>query len=51
MDNGVACERVDPYTGECRTGEAFATRAGFLAYAINEAFGGKKVQNDTPSNR
>jgi hypothetical protein len=51
MDNGVACESVDPYTGECRTGEAFATCAGFLAYAINEAFGGKKVQNDTPSNR
>ncbi|HWP22467.1 MAG TPA: glycoside hydrolase family 125 protein [Candidatus Cryosericum sp.] len=51
MDNGVACESVDPYTGECRTGEAFATCAGFLAYAIDEAFGGKRVQNDTPSNR
>jgi meiotically up-regulated gene 157 (Mug157) protein len=51
MDNGVACESVDPYTGECRTGEAFATCAGFLAYAIDQAFGGKKVQNDTPSIR
>ncbi|HWQ06976.1 MAG TPA: glycoside hydrolase family 125 protein, partial [Feifaniaceae bacterium] len=47
MDNGVACESVDPFTGECRTGEAFATCAGFLAYAINESFGGTRVQQDT----
>ena len=33
MDNGIACESVDENTGECRTGEAFATCAGFLAYA------------------
>ncbi|MFU7516475.1 glycoside hydrolase family 125 protein [Clostridium sp. HCS.1] len=39
MDNGIACESVDEYTGECATGEAFATCAGFLAYAINYAFG------------
>ncbi len=39
MDNGIACESVDEYTGECATGEAFATCAGFLAYAINHAFG------------
>ena len=35
MDNGVACESVDAETGECVTGEAFATCAGFLAYAID----------------
>lgn len=39
MDNGIACESVDEYTGESRTGNAFATCAGFLAYAINYIFG------------
>lgn len=39
MDNGIACESVDEYTGESRTGDAFATCAGFLAYAINYIFG------------
>lgn len=39
MDNGIACESVDADTGECRTGEAFATCAGFLCYAIRHAFG------------
>ncbi len=39
MDNGIACESVDEYTGESRTGDAFATCAGFLAYAIDRAFG------------
>ncbi len=38
MDNGVACESVDENTGECTTGEAFATCAGFLAYGIYSAF-------------
>lgn len=38
LDNGIACESVDENTGICTTGEAFATCAGFLAYAINEAF-------------
>ncbi len=42
MDNGIACESVDEYTGESRTGDAFATCAGFLAYAIDSAFGGRK---------
>ena len=36
MDNGVACESVNEDTGECETGEAFATCAGFLAYALWE---------------
>ena len=30
------------YTGESTTGDAFATCAGFLAYAIDTAFAGKK---------
>ena len=34
MDNGIACESVNEITGECQTGEAFATCAGFLAYAL-----------------
>lgn len=42
MDNGIACESVDENTGECTTGEAFATCAGFLAYAIYYAFGNKE---------
>ena len=41
MDNGIACESVHEETGECTTGEAFATCAGFLAYALNTAFGQK----------
>lgn len=43
MDNGIACESVDEYTGESRTGDAFATCAGFLAYAIYKAFGNDKI--------
>jgi hypothetical protein len=39
MDNGIACESVHEETGECTTGEAFATCAGFLAYALDTAFG------------
>lgn len=42
LDNGIACESVDEYTGESATGEAFATCAGFLAYAIGSAFTGRK---------
>lgn len=38
MDNGIACESVDENTGECTTGEAFATCAGFLAYSIYHEF-------------
>lgn len=38
MDNGIACESVNEMTGECTTGEAFATCAGFLAYSLYHAF-------------
>lgn len=41
MDNGIACESVDENTGECTTGAAFATCAGFLAYSVYHAFGSK----------
>lgn len=34
LDNGVACESIHEQTGECTTGEAFATCAGFLSYAL-----------------
>ena len=42
MDNGIACESVHEDTGECTTGEAFATCAGFLCHAIKAAFAGEK---------
>ncbi|MCL2052644.1 MAG: glycoside hydrolase family 125 protein [Lachnospiraceae bacterium] len=38
MDNGIACESVDEKTGECTTGAAFATCAGFLCHAIHSVF-------------
>lgn len=34
MDNGIACESVHEDDGDCTTGAAFATCAGFLAYAL-----------------
>ena len=40
MDNLIACESVDEYSGECTTGEAFATCAGFLCYALRLALEG-----------
>jgi len=39
MDNGIACESVNEQTGACETGEAFATCAGFLAYALGKSLG------------
>lgn len=43
MDNGIACESVDENTGECATGAAFATCAGFLAFALYHAFGNEDI--------
>ena len=37
MDNGIACESVDPITGCCTTGAAFATCAGFLCHSMKYA--------------
>jgi len=34
LDGGIACESFDPHTGLPKTGRAFATCAGFLAYAL-----------------
>ncbi len=34
MDNGFFCETIDPETGKVSTGAAFASAAGFLAYAL-----------------
>lgn len=34
MDNKIACESVDPETGTCTTGAAFATCAGFLCHSM-----------------
>ncbi len=34
MDNGIACESIDEYSGKCTTGEAFATCAGYLAFSL-----------------
>jgi hypothetical protein len=39
MDGGIACESVDETTGNCATGEAFATCAGFLAYGLAKVLG------------
>lgn len=52
MDNGMACESVDEYSGESRTGDAFATCAGFLSYAIDKAFDGRrKYMKDSEKNK
>lgn len=42
LDNGIACESVDEHTGECTTGEAFATCAGFIYHALRRAIGGER---------
>ncbi len=42
MDNGLACESVSAVTGKAVTGEAFATCAGYYAYALMRYFQDKK---------
>ncbi|MBC7338982.1 MAG: glycoside hydrolase family 125 protein [Firmicutes bacterium] len=37
LDGGLACETVDACSGRVRTGAAFATCAGFMAYALARA--------------
>ena len=34
MDHGIACESIDEHTGYSKTGEAFATCAGYLSYVL-----------------
>lgn len=36
MDNGFFCETVNPDTGKVSTGAAFASAAGFMAYALHK---------------
>lgn len=43
LDGGLACEAFDRHTGIVKTGAAFATCAGFLAYAMACAFGGQHL--------
>ncbi|HOK54305.1 MAG TPA: glycoside hydrolase family 125 protein [Armatimonadota bacterium] len=39
MDDGIACESVDKETGRVATGPAFASCAGYLAFALGHALG------------
>ncbi|MGH4039178.1 MAG: glycoside hydrolase family 125 protein [Sphaerochaeta sp.] len=34
MDDGLACESIDEYSGVSTTGDAFATCAGYLSYSL-----------------
>lgn len=43
MDNYIACESIDEYTGMPTTGEHFGTCAGFLAYTIYKSW---RTSND-----
>lgn len=40
LDNGIVCESIDEHTGECATGEHFATAAGFVCHALRRSMGG-----------
>lgn len=40
MDNGIVCESIHEHTGECTTGEAFATCAGFVCHALKTVMEG-----------
>lgn len=41
LDNGLACESYDRWTGEVKTGAAFATCAGFVGYALDRVLGAR----------
>lgn len=40
LDSGFACETFDRHTGVVKTGAAFASCAGFFAYALDKAVNG-----------
>ena len=44
LDNGIVCESIDEQTGECATGEHFATAAGFVCHALRYALGGVEYE-------
>lgn len=46
MDSGFACETIDRFNGHVKTGAAFASCAGFLAYALNHAADQMRLGND-----
>jgi hypothetical protein len=46
LDHGVACESIHEETGECMTGAAFATCAGFLAFALAEALRAERMRGN-----
>ena len=46
MDNGLACESISEITGESETGEAFATCAGFYAYALMRQYGANTKKSE-----
>lgn len=41
MDDGIACQSVDEITGKATAAGAFATCAGYLAFALGTALGAK----------
>jgi hypothetical protein len=52
LDDGIACESVDGETGEVIEGHAYATCAGYLAYALGSALGAKLMGPEPePSDR
>ncbi len=48
MDSGFFCETVNPDTGKVSTGAAFASGAGFLAYALKNRAAESKCSGDEP---
>lgn len=44
LDNRIVCESIDEHTGECATGEHFATAAGFICHALRYALGGVEYE-------
>ncbi len=52
MDDGVACHTVDADTGQVSSGPAFASCAGYLAFALGQALGAvSALPEPEPSNR
>ncbi len=49
LDQGLACESFDPQTGIVRTGAAFASAAGLLAFAVHEFVRRGQIGADTLS--
>ena len=46
MDDGIVCESIDEYTGECTSGKAFATAAGYVVYSLLCYLDEKKSEQD-----